>query len=460
MNKRVSPQSCGWVLIAMASFSLAAVVGEPVGSVLLAGLGVLALVVSIIGSTASMNLNPLMLSGVLAVMVVLGGHAHEMARFSERSSSYPTYFGFALATAVVAAATKWVDLRPMVTALAVFTVFITSLVTIIPDWQPNLSSDVYRAHFAAGQALAEGKNPYSDAVVFHSGNPFVPEGTVVTGYPYPMPALALYGVTAIFTDPRLVSLVSWLGIASALAIYAHRNKAHRDLTLGVLVLFAATPVWRMTLFIGWTEPLSLGILLGALAGISRKRRWGWVLLGVALASKQYFVLVAPLLLVYRDDSGKRPGWIALGIAAILSVAPAVLGPRDYVSAIVGNLANIGFRPDTQSINGLIYDLGHDFVIPITVALSTVALVTILIVRSSDHTQPWSAGVLVLALTFLTTSAFPNYWLLVSVLTGFSALVCASGYQYRRSQPASPTGGVMDVATWSDQIAEDPVPGDP
>lgn len=451
--------SGGWAVIGMALFSVAAVVADPVGAVLLAGLGVSALGLSIFRSSTSVRMNPLVLGGLLAVLVVIGSSPHEIARFSERSGSYPIYFVLAIATAGAAIANKWVDLRAVVTILAMIAVLVTSLATLIADWQPNLGSDVYQAHFAAGQALAEGENPYSDAVMFHSGNPFAPEETAVIGYPYPLPSLLTYGATATLTDPRLISLLAWIGIASALAIFAHRRKEHRDLTLGVLVLFAAIPGWRMSLFFGWTEPLSLGLLVGAVAGISRRRTWGWVLLGIALASKQYFVLVAPLLLLFRDDSGKRPGMISLATAAILSVAPAVLGPRDYVHAVVGNVFDIGFRPDTQSLNGLINQLGYDFSIPTMVALSIVALVTILVVRYSDQTRLWSIGVLTLAITFLTTSAFPNYWLLVAVLTGLSAVFCVPDDQDRRRDPAGPMGRAVDVPTPRDQVAEDSMPED-
>jgi hypothetical protein len=48
----------------------------------------------------------------------------------------------------------------------------------------------------------------------------------------------------------------------------------------------------------------------------------------------------------------------------------------------------------------------------------------------------AAGVVVLALVLLATSAFPNYWMLVMALSGFSTLAGVARGENNPSRPSS------------------------
>jgi hypothetical protein len=216
----------------------------------------------------------------------------------------------------------------------------------------------------------------------------------------------------------------------------------------------------MALFMIWSEPLIVALVGASLIGISKRRRWGWIVLGVALASKQYLVFLAPLVLLYRDEKGRRPGWVAIAVSALVAGFPALFGPSDYIKSIIGNTLSIGFRPDTQSINGTIASMGSDFLLPIAVLLPVMAVLfyTVFRMNLTVALVP-AAGVAILATALLITSAFPNYWMLVAALAGAASIVAVSYDEDRRSETPADLGREMEIAPPGKQVPEDPVPGD-
>jgi hypothetical protein len=421
-GESAQPVGSLWLLGATAAFSLGAVIDNPVLSVASTSMGVAAALISI-RSYRVTRLDPALVAGMLALLVLALANTQVMARFSVQPGSYRTYVLMAALTAVCLVVSAKVSLRNVVVALAFATFLYGSLSVLIPNWDPVLKSDVYRAHVAAGEAVAARENPYSDAVVFESGDPNKPDGTLITGYPYPPPPLVAYGLVAAFSDPRVISFLTWLSVLGVLAWLATRQRESAPVALGALVLLAATPIWRTSLFMAWTEPLSLGLFVVALLGIRGRWAWGWVLLGIAFASKQYLVFLAPLALMYQGS--KRPGWIAIGTAALVTTFPVIFGPADYYQAIIGNALEIGNRPDSQSINGLISALGGNFTVPTAIALLAVVCVLFAIWKRRTPAESLiCAGVVVLATVFLTTSAFPNYWLLVAGLAAAASIAIA------------------------------------
>jgi len=449
----------GWLVVAMAAFSLGAVIDNPMSSVIVTSTGLLALVFSLKKSRFP-DFDFHILGGLLAVVVVLVGNTQVMGRFSLVPGSYRLWFALALVTGGLTVLSARMPLRKLTVLLALATTIVGSLSVLIPNWEPVASSDVYRAHVAAGNALIDTKNPYSDAVVFESGDPNKPDRTLVEGYPYPPPVLFTYGLLGAFTDPRLVSLASWLAIVLGLAVVAAGKRSVAPVALAVLALTATMPIWRVALFMSWTEPLSMALIAGALVGILRNRRWGWFLLGIAVASKQYLVLLAPVILMHRDVEGRRPGWVSVATSAVVAGFPALFGLSEYYGSVIGVAAAVGFRPDTQSLNGAIASLGGEIVLPMIVVIPV--LVGLLYALTRMDLPPASlpaAGVATLGVALLVTSAFPNYWMLVAILAGFSALFGMSCDDYRRSEsPASPSGDV-EISIRRDQVAENAVPRD-
>ncbi|CAN5849501.1 hypothetical protein BH23ACT4_BH23ACT4_01190 [soil metagenome] len=448
-----------WLLVGTAGYSLGSVIADPLLSVAATAGATLCVLVGIL---LPVNLRiPLhILGGALVILVGVLANFNEMARFSRLSGSYAIWFLLAVATGLSVFFAQVESMRRLTVALAFLTTLVGSLTILIPDWQADASSDVFRAHAAAGEALLAGENPYSDTVVFVSGDPNKPDGTLVEGYPYPPPSLFSYGILAAITDPRVVSLTSWIVVALGLAVLGARRDQLGSISLVVLALMATIPIWRMALFMSWTEPLSVALIGASLIGISKHRRWGWVVLGIALASKQYLVFLAPLALFYRDRDGRRPGWLAIAVSGVVAGVPVLFGPSDYIRSVIGNALSIGFRPDTQSINGVIASLGGEVLIPMVALLPIIAalLYATYKMRLSGALLV-AAGVPTLAMALLITSAFPNYWMLVAALTGMASIVAVSHDKDRRCETPACSGRDVEIAPSRKQVPEDPVPGD-
>lgn len=287
----------------------------------------------------------------------------------------------------------------------------------LSDWESPGGYDVYRNHRAAGQALSDGENPYGDSVQVTSGNPFVPEGTVIIGYSYPPVVLGSYGLLALVTDPRLVSMVAWFAVIGWLTIGAIRSKGRTEVQLALLVLLATAPIWPLVWYSGWTEPLSIALLLGA--GVLWKRHpvASAVVLGLALASKQYFIFLLPLLLLHKEEGQLKRTTIAIGTAAVTVIPALLIDASAYLQATVGNLADIGFRPDSQSLTGLLAEFGIEFSLhPLAWIALGLSFATLVARRSRTPSDFFMASALILGFSFWIGSAFPNYWFLVMALT--------------------------------------------
>ncbi len=297
---------------------------------------------------------------------------------------------------------------------------------IANEWNSGLGTDVYHAHRAAGTALLDGENPYTDAVRFFDGSPYAPAGAVYEGYPYPPLVLITYGLVAAFTDPRLVSTIAWLGLL-AWSAYAYAWAApgtDREDTLGPFLLLATAPAWPLLWFAAWTEPLSLFLFLVAALLWRRGALVSGVTLGLALASKQYFVVLAPFLILLDSRDGRYRRVLVAFATVVLTMLPFIaLDPIAYFEATLGNLMSIGFRPDTQSIPGLAAALGADFVLPQWVVVIVTGVVAVLLGRYLHPRGSWVGGsALVLATMFALGLAFANYWFLVMGLMAIGLMV--------------------------------------
>ena len=297
---------------------------------------------------------------------------------------------------------------------------------IANEWNSGLGTDVYHAHRAAGTALLDGENPYTDAVRFFDGSPYAPDGAVYEGYPYPPLVLITYGLVAAFTDPRLVSMIAWLGLLiwSAYAYAWAAPGTHSENALGPFLLLATAPAWPLLWFAAWTEPLSLFLFLVAALVWRRGALVSGVILGLALASKQYFVVLAPFLILLDSRDGRYRRVLVAFATVVLTMLPFIaLDPIAYFEATLGNLMSIGFRPDTQSIPGLAAALGADFVLPQWVVVGVTGVVAVLLGRYLPPRRSWVGGsALVLATMFALGLAFANYWFLVMGLMAIGLMV--------------------------------------
>jgi hypothetical protein len=328
--------------------------------------------------------------------------------------------------------------RLAVVALALMGAVVIMGTMISQEWEQDLGSDVYHAHRAAGAALDRGENPYGPAVRFFDGNPFHPGDAVIEGYPYPPVVLATFGLSSILTDPRVISTIALFVFLGWLSwrVVRPATETSENLALSMLLLFAVTPLAADVWYMAWSEPLTLALFLGAF--LTWKRPWiGGILLGLALASKQYLLFLAPLILLHRDDGWVRRASVAISTATATLAVPLVADPPGFIVSLIGNTSDIGFRPDTLSLSGVAAALGFELTLPVLVWIPLGLLIGGVIARGSDSVADFAgrAG-LTLAAVFLIGMAFPNYWFLISGLLAIGIALAQEDGVRDEPQPQS------------------------
>jgi hypothetical protein len=308
--------------------------------------------------------------------------------------------------------------RRISTLLSLTVAIVILIASIGGEWSSTWGSDVYHAHRLAGAALTAGENPYTDAVTFADGNPFAPDDRVFEGYPYPPVTLFAYGLAGAFTDPRLISALCWLIFLGWLGLRAWTLRASDSPMVGlsVLLLMSMAPLGSEIWYMAWTEPLTLALFLLAALAWTRSPIGSGVLLGVGLASKQYLIFLLPLVLLHRDEGWRRRSMAAIGTAVATLLVGLIPDSSAFLQATIGNLTSIGFRPDTQSLPGLIHELGSTFMLPNWLWIGMTLLVVGVLAKSSRTRSGFLIrSALGLAFAFLAGLGFPNYWFLVAGL---------------------------------------------
>lgn len=279
--------------------------------------------------------------------------------------------------------------------------------------------DVYLLHTEAADAIASGLNPYGDAVEVRNGAPTAAPGDTIEGYLYPPVTAAAYSLGYwAFSDPRFTSLIGWAIFLAVLGSLALRRRSTPGLL--VMMLMASLPGWPLVLRAAWTEPLTLALIGLAFIAWKKPISSGSVA-GLALASKQYFLVVAPVLMLHRGRT-----WMArlLTMVIIIGVtisAGFIWDPQAFWSAVVEFHLSTPPRADSANLVGLASILGFDWDPPGFLALAVGITLAVLAGRASTTRQSFLIA-MTLALTgsFLVGSqAFANYWFLIAGLCGLA-----------------------------------------
>jgi Glycosyltransferase family 87 len=408
-------QDNSWRVATLAASAFAvAMVLNAFAATLLAGLGLVLLVVSIARRPRPFRIvTDLRLTAAVVAVALVGIVIPEPL-----TGASPAWVAAALPACAILLAVAALPRRPVTRRfLIVASVALTAVALFAGVWLLNASRgaglDVVLLHKRAAEALARGLNPYSDAVRAPNGAPGMPPGSMIVGYPYPPIDAASYAVsTWIAGDPRWVNLTCWVVLLLCVLYLALRARA---LSAVPLLLVAAFPGWGRTLQSGWTEPLSAALLGIASATWSHPIASG-LALGGGLASKQYFVAVLPVLLLYRDK-----GWLlrslVAGAAALATLLPAILwGGADAWRSLVLFHAQTPIRADSGNLAGVLMAIGVRWAPPAWLAiLAAFGAAAAAGRRISTPAGFWRVTALALAVLFmLSRQAMPNYWYLVAV----------------------------------------------
>lgn len=310
---------------------------------------------------------------------------------------------------------------------------VVALVAWICVWtirhMPSPQIDVYFFQQASAEALLHRMNPYSlvfpdiynasDSALFY-GQGVSQNGTLLFGYPYtPLPLLlAVPGY--LLGDVRYAHLAAMLLTGIVLA-YGLPSRTGR--LAGCLLLLA--PQSFRVLGMCWTEPFSVMLLAAVVVTRKRMPRLLPYLLGLLLASKQYMVILLPLIPLLQDDPRSLRGTAGLAFKALLTAAVVSLplmiwNLPDFLHSAVFLQFHQPFRPDSLSF--MVYfrpdNPAHWTWIPF-VACGFAACLLLVVARKREVGFAAASGIVFLVFFALNKQAFANYYYLV-----FGAFCCA------------------------------------
>ncbi len=333
---------------------------------------------------------------------------------------------------------------------------------------PRPHIDVIPVHTDAFAALARGQSPYGITFddMYGPNEPFYsPEmrdgKRVLFGFPYPPLSLMLaWPGHALLGDLRYSEALA-LSIAILLLIWIGRD-------VGVLCAAALLLAPRLVFHLeqGWTEPFPIVLIVATVATALRQPSWGWLPLGLLMASKQHMVLallfVTMLVPRARADAGAlvhatsvgRFALKAVAVAAAVTVPLALMDVDAFIRSAVLLQLREPFRLDSLSFTRMFVAYGWPLDKHGALYVSLVAGATALGLAwwRAPRSPAGFAASLALSCFFLAAfgkKAFLNYYFLVfaALLTAIAAArprapataVTPAGQAPLQPEPRTPQG---------------------
>lgn len=220
---------------------------------------------------------------------------------------------------------------------------------------PGPLIDVTVWHREALEALAAGQNPYALTMpnIYGRTDWYAPgladAARVHVGYPYPPLSLLLAAPGHwLFGDYRYANLLA-LTASGWLLAYARPSWLSR----GAAALFLFTPKMFFVLEQGWTEALAVLAMAAVVFCACRAPRALPYAFGALLATKQYFVLLAPVAFLLAGSPFEWRSQVrfllkAGATAAVLTLPAFLWNPAAFLRSVVMFQALQPFRPDALS----------------------------------------------------------------------------------------------------------------
>ncbi|MBT8212854.1 MAG: hypothetical protein KJN71_06885 [Acidimicrobiia bacterium] len=337
-----------------------------------------------------------------------------------------------LATAAVAAVLGAVALVRGVVPLRWALLLVVAAVTVVAAASGSLlrgdvpDIDVVQLHDQAVGSLLDGRNPYSTGNVAVMETKPLGDNELIEEYTYPPINLVWYALgNAVNGDVRTGGAIALVLAIAVFSLVAIRQSHRLDGTVGtfaiagVAFLISNQAMYYMV-SAGWTEVTALPFFFLAVLWWRRLPVPSAIALGLALASKQYFVLAVPVLLVLPDAWRFRRVAIATVSATATLVPFLIWDARGLIDGMVIHHLTRDPRPDSATVA----NLGIE--IPSIVAVAAAVALGVWIARRADGPAVAILGVAasLAVFTLLAIRGFVNSWWLVYCLVTVALLMLA------------------------------------
>lgn len=410
-------------VLAVATFSLTPI--TPVSAVLTAAIGIVASLRMIRTQEQTDSYQTRVLGiGLLGLTLLLGFLSPLFRLPTDNPWAQSIWIGMGLFQ--IGVLINWVvrdraDAPHMTTLPILLATAVLGTMAILDAQQMTGVSDVVAMHRSAADSVTRSLDPYIHASATNT-SPSAQPGDVIQGYTYPPLTMAPIVLAQLLVgDARWFLLACWLFFLATVASEVRRQSPN---LLPAMYLLALTPGFRYTVAVGWTEPLTVAICTLVILSLRRSKHLVPLAIGASMASKQYFVLAAPLAAFSRLKG--QAIYLASGaLIALLTLAPYLLNsPGDVWRSLVANLPNNAIRPNSFSLPTALNDLGiSPFLLPRAAWLAVIAVFGVIAGRMVRTVGQLLAGMSsLLAFGFLINIGYQNYWLLCACLVLLAALV--------------------------------------
>jgi hypothetical protein len=298
-------------------------------------------------------------------------------------------------------------------------------------WGGTPVIDVWVLLQDSARGLLHGANPYRLAF------PGVPPGQDSTCFTYwPGTFLLTAPGNWVFGDVRWAE-AGWLLAAVTLTAWSAGRRSGwqepRRLApatgLALAACVGVVPATALVVLQGWTEPILLVGLVGAAVLIDRHPNWAVLPLGLALASKQYMLIMVPLL-AYWPRFGWRRVLATAAVAAVVALPWLLLSLQRFEQCTISYFLH---EPTPLTSLSLWRYLPAPLRLPLTVAAT--ALAAYVAIRRCPRNGAGfllAAGATLMAFNAVNKETFANQWWLAA------ALITAS---FALQPPGAGKGGV-------------------
>ncbi len=289
-------------------------------------------------------------------------------------------------------------------------ILIALFLRLIMIWSsPSPLIDVFGIQKIAPKAIVEGNNPYS--LIYHF--PWQSEPLDVYSYG-PFNIVLNFPAVLVLNDPRYIQLISELGVA--LLIYFILKKSHYGSKFSEMLplIFLFNPRALFILEQAWVDPVLvfLVVLFAFFLFVLERESVAFVVLGLAIATKQYAIFLLPFLLI-GGFLKLRNFLLSLGTTVVISLPFLIWNAKDFLRDVVlFNLTIQKSRYDSLSLNTSFHNsTGSDIPKLLVVVLELLALFYLLRIqkRLKGSFVIFNTGVFALFTFLLYRLAFIHYY---------------------------------------------------
>jgi uncharacterized membrane protein len=212
--------------------------------------------------------------------------------------------------------------------------------------------DVRLVQHVAAQALYHGDDPYLvrfPNIYLHpydGADNIDAQGMLKVGFVYP-PLVAIFGIPGVLLGDVRFSHVLAMTIAAGALAFTRKSQ----IAIGAVAMFTLLPLTIYFVAGGWSEPLSIMLLCATVSAAHRGvPKTTGVLAGLLIASKQYLIVIAPLLWLLAPDRRGRLQLVSVAIltAAIVTLPLMMWHPARSFDSVISFHGRHPFRIDALS----------------------------------------------------------------------------------------------------------------